>query len=345
MNFRALRPRNKKKKKIAMLGSLFYFFSNPSGLSLLVLLLYFSAIVSSLVISFIILTFSKKNVVLLKSTKTFFSSLTFGKKITFLNFCVFSAFPNLVFVNNGFSFIGNYLLTSLIIVGSFFFPWVILFFFIRLVFVLKSGVFGILYEHVGVFQRHTIQYVFNGDDKFSKEFILYFYGNVWRAAWYTTKAFFGASFSFKMYELAKENEQLRIEKEVGSQMRDIFHQHTAAGHTLTPTEAREYYFYFIAEAEKKAPLVKFHRSAEGTTSKISDFYLEKHFPESFPKDPKIELDLLKAKIDLAQKEVEFKQTQDFNNLYRINSVSPVKSKELSSIGLIREKGDSGDSVD
>ena len=338
-----------------MLGSLIYFFSNPNGLSFLVLLLYFLAILISFIITILVLIFRPKNAALLESTKTFFSSLTFGKKITFLNFCLFSAFPNLVFVNNGFSFVGNYLLTSFFIVGSFFFPWVILFFLIRLVFVLKSGIFGLLYEHVGVFQRYTIQYVFNGDKDFSEEFIAYFYGNVWRAAWYTAKAAVGAGASFKMYDLAKENEELRSEKEVDSQMRDIFQYHASVGHKLTPDEAHDYRLYFISVAEKKGSLVRFHRSAEDTANKVADSYLQKYFPESFPKnfpkDPAVtqrELDLLKTKFDFIQKELDFKKIQDFNNLYKIHNPAVVKPKDLSTIAVNRGKAssvDTGDSAD
>lgn len=331
-----------------MWGALIYFLANPNGLSFLVLFLYFSAILSSLVISVSVLTFRLKNAVLLRSIKTFFSSLTFKKKITFLNFCVFSAFPNLVFVNNGFSFVGNYLLTSVFIVGSFFYPWLILFFLIRLVFVLKSGIFGLLYEHVDFFQRQTIHHVFDGNEEFSKEFITYFYGNVWRAAWHTAKAFTSAGLSFGYYDKSREVEELKLEKEVGIQMKNVFDYHASTGHVLTPTEAKKYLQFFITEAEKKAPLTRFHRSAEDTAAKISETLLQKHFPSSFPKDPELtqrELDLLKIKMELIQKQSEYKKIQEFNDLYKFPSGKPVKPKDLSSIAANQDKSGSVAAVD
>ena len=137
--------------------------------------LYFIFIVFSLFTVLVMLTFLDKNSFLLKETKTFFSGLSLFKKMLFCYFCVFVAFPNKIYVNNSFTFFGNYVINlSMLILGLLFSPCFILFF-LRLMFILESMVFGLLYEHSPKFKTFITKNVFCEDAKYADSYIFYFY--------------------------------------------------------------------------------------------------------------------------------------------------------------------------
>jgi hypothetical protein len=132
-------------------------------------LLYFILVSISLLTVLVILFFVKGNSPFLKETKTFFFSLSLFKKIVFCYFCVFASFPNKVYVNNGFTFIGNYFL-NLFHGGIKFFLFALLGF----IFILESIVFGLSYEYSSKFKTFIVKTIFCENKDYADAYILYF---------------------------------------------------------------------------------------------------------------------------------------------------------------------------
>jgi len=95
--------------------------------------------------------------------------------------------------------------------------------------------------------------------------------------------------------------------------------HKDGGHVVTPTEALKYRSIFIKEAESKAPLVRFHRSVEDLSEKLSDSLVEKAFPGTLTKD-----------TDQLEKDA-FIKSKEFEDFYAIHRSNKLKSKSLNKI--------------
>lgn len=139
--------------------------------------LYFIFVLFSLFTVLGMLIFLDKNSFLLKETKTFFSGLPLFKKMLFCYFCVFVAFPNKIYVNNNFTFFGNYVVNFLMLLLGFLFSPFFILFFLRVMFIVESLVFGLLYEYSPKFKILVIKNIFCEDAKYAGLFVLYFYGN------------------------------------------------------------------------------------------------------------------------------------------------------------------------
>lgn len=159
-------------------NALNYAYTNVGGnLLLCSWLLYMVVIFVSNIVVTVSLFFRAENLEFLKVTKIFFLGLLLGKKLLFLNFCFFYAFPNYVVVNNGFTFIGNFLINMVMVLGAFLSPFLVISFLVRFLFIAESVVFASFYHYSKTFKNILMRVVFGVDSAYGEAFILRFYGN------------------------------------------------------------------------------------------------------------------------------------------------------------------------
>jgi len=130
----------------------------------------------------------------------------------------------------------NYLINVIMIFLSICYSPLVLFFIVRLIFVLESLSFGLLVGHSDRFKTAILNFLFNKDSDYLDLFIKYFYGNPAKAPAKTAITVAGSVGSYAWFTNMKEKEECQVEEKTRVRTERACATLKVGGHTVTPTE-------------------------------------------------------------------------------------------------------------
>lgn len=118
-------------------------------------------------------------------TQESFKTLPLLNKIFLITFAFFVAIPNKIYINNTIKPLSMFFIVFIFLLFGYIYPFIYCIYLVYLIFTLESFIFGVLYEYSPSFRKIINKLLFNSftsDDKLAREFLEFFWGNMFGAA-------------------------------------------------------------------------------------------------------------------------------------------------------------------
>ena len=160
--------------------------------SMSTLLLPYLALAQSFLVLTAILIFSlffflnsgQTNTLLIKTQESF-KTLPLPNKIFLITFTFLVAIPNKIYINNSIKPLSMFFIVFIFLLFGYIYPFIYCIYIVYLIFTLESFIFGVLYEYLPSFRNIINKLLFNSftnDDTLAREFLEFFWGNMFSAA-------------------------------------------------------------------------------------------------------------------------------------------------------------------